>query len=114
VAAGVLIGLVWFRLDIYSIGQANIMSVMGVFIMLATLAVFDNMLSLLVKFPVTRALHLREYSNGYYNLLPYYFASVLSSLMVSAIYQVRQSSVVSQSLSHHIVKSVVYWGGFGG
>jgi hypothetical protein len=42
-----------------------------------------------LKFPVTRALHFREYSNSYYTLLPYYFASVTSSLLLSSLYQVR-------------------------
>ena len=55
-------------------------------------ALFDNLVSVGLKFPLTRALHLREYSNGYYSLLPYYFATVSSSLILSSAYQLTQAS----------------------
>ena len=34
-------------------------------------ALFDNLVSVGLKFPLTRALHLREYSNGYHSALGY-------------------------------------------
>jgi hypothetical protein len=43
-AVGVLIGLVWFGLDIHT--QGSIFPVMGVFIMLTTIAIFDNLVRL--------------------------------------------------------------------
>ena len=61
---GLLIGLVWYQQDIHEGG--SVFPIMGVFIMLTTIAIFDNCVSVSLKYPLVRALHFREYSNGYY------------------------------------------------
>lgn len=53
-----------------------------------------------LRFPLSRALHLREFSNGYYQLLPFYAASVTSSLLLSAAYQVPQALLVFFMVRH--------------
>ena len=89
---GLLVGLVWFQQDIHE--EGSVFPLFGVFIMLTTIAIFDNCVSVGLKFPLTRALHFREYSNGYYRLLPYYFATVTSSLVLASIYQLLQALLV--------------------
>lgn len=133
-AIGLLVGLVWYQQDVRDSGSA--FAIAGVFIMLTTIAIFDNVVSVGLKFPVLRALHLKEFrcevfcfvgrwagrkrtndanffihvtltahltphhhqtnphSNGYYRLLPYYLASVTSSLLLSATYQLVQALLV--------------------
>ncbi len=56
---GLLIGLVWFQQDVHDSSSA--FAVAGVFIMLTTIAIFDNCVSVGLKFPLTRALHFREF-----------------------------------------------------
>jgi hypothetical protein len=56
---GLLIGLVWYQQDVHDSGSA--FAVAGVFIMLTTIAIFDNCVSVGLKFPLTRALHFREF-----------------------------------------------------
>lgn len=69
-------------------------TLLNIVLCLPCTAIFDNCVSVGLKFPVTRALHLREYSNGHYRLLPYYFATVTSSLILSSIYQFMQAIIV--------------------
>lgn len=59
---GLLIGLVWYNQDVRDSGSA--FAIAGVFIMLTTIAIFDNCLSVGLKFPLTRALHFREFRCG--------------------------------------------------
>lgn len=89
---GVLIGVTWLDQDPFA--NASIFAFLGVFIMLTTICIFDSMVSLALKFPVTRSLHFREYNNGYYSLLPYYFATVCSALVLTCAYQIPQAIIV--------------------
>lgn len=105
---GLLVGLVWFQQDIHEKG--SVFPIMGVFIMLTTIAIFDNCVSVGLKFPLTRALHFREFSNGYYRLLPYYLATVTSSLVLASIYQLFQALLVFFLVGLHFTvgKFLVY------
>ncbi|GAB5030619.1 atp-binding cassette sub-family g member 2-like [Nannochloropsis oceanica] len=105
---GLLVGLVWFQQDIHESG--SVFPVLGVFIMLTTIAIFDNCVSVGLKFPLTRALHFREFSNGYYRLLPYYFATVTCSLVLASTYQFLQALLVFflVGLDFTVQKFVVY------
>lgn len=58
-AIGLLIGLVWYQQDVHDSSSA--FAIAGVFIMLTTIAIFDNCVSVGLKFPMTRALHLKEF-----------------------------------------------------
>lgn len=90
--AGLLMGLVWYQQPLHR--ERSIVPITGVMIMLTTIAIFDSTVGVSLKFPMTRALHFREYSNGYYALLPYYLASWLSSCLLISTYQILQALIV--------------------
>ena len=59
---GLVVGVVWFQQEVYT--QKSVFPVLGVFCMLTTISIFDSFLNLILTFPLTRALHFREYNNG--------------------------------------------------
>jgi len=108
IAVGVLIGVTWLNQKPFL--NSSIFAILGVFVMLTTIAIFDSMVSLALKFPVTRSLHFREYNNGCYSLSPYYFATVCSALVLTCAYLIPQAVIVffMVGLDFSLKKFVVY------
>jgi len=92
VFTGAVVGLVWFQQDVHR--QSSVFPMLGVFCMLVTIAVFDSFIQLVLTFPLARALHTKEYNNGYYHLLPFLLAALTGAFLMSAAYLLSDVTLV--------------------
>jgi len=89
---GLVVGTVWFQQKVEK--EKSIFPILGVFCMLTTIAVFDSFLNLILTFPLMRAVHFREYHNGYYHLVPYFCASMAVACLQSGVYVVVDAGII--------------------
>ncbi len=75
---GTLFGLIWLNQARGKRTQATIFTTEGPIFFCCFSAVFDTLLTLVIKYPLTRALIQREYRNRYYSVGPYFFAELLA------------------------------------
>jgi hypothetical protein len=92
VFTGLVVGTVWFQQEVEQ--QKSIFPILGVMSMLTTIAVFDSFLNLILTFPLTRAVHFREYHNGYYHLVPYFLASMAMACLQSSVYLIADAGII--------------------
>jgi ABC-type multidrug transport system permease subunit len=77
---GLLSGTIWFGQG-RSGSYADIFSITGALFMCVTTATLEVLLDTVLEFPLTRALLMRELSNGHYSLPAYYTARTLANVI---------------------------------
>ncbi|KAM3573414.1 hypothetical protein VYU27_004594 [Nannochloropsis oceanica] len=89
---GLVVGTVWFQQEVER--QKSIFPILGLFSIITTIAVFNSFLTLVLTFPLTRAVHFREYHNGHYHLVPYFMASVGVACLQSSVFLIVDAGIV--------------------
>eukprot|EP00624_Nannochloropsis_granulata_P005153 evm.model.NODE_3634_length_32890_cov_30.974672.10 len=89
---GLVVGTVWFQQEVEQ--QKSIFPILGLFSIITTIAVFNSFLALVLTFPLTRAVHFREYHNGHYHLVPYFMASMVVACLQSSVFLIVDAGIV--------------------
>jgi len=80
-----LIGSIFFRMDMSQARVQDKISVMFLFVLMLTMS---SIMGTALALPIEKAAMLREYTNGYYSIMAFYFGRVGVLLLFQALYAV--------------------------
>eukprot|EP01065_Artemidia_motanka_P031530 TRINITY_DN3792_c0_g1_i1.p1 TRINITY_DN3792_c0_g1~~TRINITY_DN3792_c0_g1_i1.p1 ORF type:complete len:745 (+),score=248.74 TRINITY_DN3792_c0_g1_i1:47-2281(+) len=86
---GLLVGLCWFdasRPPDFGTNGSSAFTVTGSLFLCINNCLMDNIFATVIGFPTARSLLLREYKNGSYSLMPWFFALFFSTMVFQVIY----------------------------
>eukprot|EP00756_Hemistasia_phaeocysticola_P029706 Hpha_TRINITY_DN16247_c1_g1::TRINITY_DN16247_c1_g1_i1::g.15438::m.15438 len=86
---GILVGLCWFdasRPPEFGDQGNSAFTVTGALFLCVNNCLMDNIFSTVISFPIQRCLLLREYKNGSYSLVPWFFAFFTSTMVFQVLY----------------------------
>jgi len=86
---GLLVGLCWFnasRPPNFGDNGQSAFTTTGALFLCVNNCLMDNIFSTVIAFPIQRTLLLREYKNGSYSLVPWFFAFFFSTMLFQVLY----------------------------
>ena len=83
---GLLIGIVW--VNQFGTNQENIFPTTGALFIATVSSILDTLTSTVNILPLMKALLLREYKNSYFDLLPYFGATLLVNVLFNIFYSI--------------------------
>jgi ABC-type multidrug transport system ATPase subunit/ABC-type multidrug transport system permease subunit len=85
-SVGLLIGIVW--VNQYGNAQSNIFPTTGALFIATVSSILDTLTSTVNILPLMKALLLREYKNSYFDLMPYFGATLLVNVLFNIFYSI--------------------------